>query len=65
MNTTKTKPNNYINLEGYDFKIVKKQGPNSSELVMVARLSGLEVNFLVQLQVLLERFFPLANWWDH
>lgn len=43
MNTTKTKPNNYINLEGYDFKIVKKQGPNSSELVMVARLSVKQV----------------------
>ena len=43
MNTTKTKPNNYINLEGYEFKIVKKQGPNSSELVMVACLSVKQV----------------------
>ena len=57
MNTTKTKPNNYINLEGYDFKIVKKQGPNSSELVMVARLSGLEVNFLVHLQSFARKIF--------
>ena len=57
MNTTKTKPNNYINLEGYDFKIVKKQGPNSSELVMVVRLSGLEVNFLVHLQSFARKIF--------
>ena len=57
MNTTKTKPNNYINLEGYDFKTVKKQGPNSSEPVMVARLSGLEVNFLVHLQSFARKIF--------